>query len=127
MSRSFQKQLLINQIGVNLYLADDLLTIIKNYCFYDTKTYNIIKNTKIKKNKINIIIKKVLIFYNFYNDLYHHRWGVVMHTLDDQLPTLFLDNTMCSTCGNYINNTSSHLNIPRKIICRCHVNNLLIF
>ena len=120
MSRSVQKQLLINQLGVNLYLSDDLVTIIKDYCFYDTKSYNTIKNIKLKKTEINNIVKKVLIYYNFMNDeLFHHRWGVVMYTLDDQFPTLFLDNTMCNSCGNYIYNTYQ-LNIPRKITCNCY-------
>jgi len=124
MLRSVQKQLLINQMGVILDLSDDLLTIIKNYCFYDTKTYNIIKNAKLKKTEVNYIIKKVLLFYNFNyhnHDNYQH-CGVVMHTLDDALPKIHIDNDICNTCGNYVNNLSL-AQFPRKIICNCPINN----
>jgi len=124
MSRSVQKQLLINQMGVILNLSYDLLTIIKNYCFYDTKTYNIIKTIKIKKAETNHIIKKVLLFYNFnhhYHDKYQH-CGVVMHTLDDALPKIHIHNDICNTCGNYVNKLPL-AQFPRKIICNCPINN----
>jgi hypothetical protein len=121
MSHSVQKQLLINQMGINLYLSDDLINIIKNYCFYDTKTYNTIKTIKLKKEEVNYIVKKVLLFYNFnYHDhLNYQHCGVVMHTLDDALPKIHIDNDICNTCGNYMNNLSLS-QFPRKIICSCH-------
>lgn len=121
MLNSIQKQLLINQLGVNLYIPNDLINIIKNYCFWDTKTYNTIKKMKFKKAKINYLIRKVLLFYNFNypNNLNYTHTGVVMHTLDDELPKIHIDNDICIKCGNFASSISLS-NYSRKIICKCH-------
>jgi hypothetical protein len=119
MLHSVQKQLLINQLGSNLYWSNDLLNIIKDYCFYETKTYNMIKKIKFKKAEINYIVRRVLLFYNFQTGFNYYHSGVVMHTLDDELPKIHIDNNICNTCGNYINDILK-THIPKKIICKCH-------
>jgi Rieske Fe-S protein len=123
---SVQKQLLVNEIGNQKNVANELIDIIKSYAFYDTKTYNTIQAVKECKSEVNYIMKKVFLFYRFNytgtNNLHCH-WGVVLHTLDDELPKIHIISDTCNSCGDYIDslyNINSNVNKPKKIMCKCH-------
>jgi hypothetical protein len=124
MDTFIQKQILINKIGIDLNLPDEILNIVKSFTFYDIKTYNLILNTKFKKAEINHIIKKVLVFYSYnyvQNSKYNH-WGILMYSLDDTYPFIHINNDTCNYCGNYCGNyVDNQINnhIPRNIICNC--------
>ena len=124
---SVQKQLLVNEIGNQKNVANELIDIIKSYAFYDTKTYNTIQAVKECKREVNYIMEKVFLFYRFNytgtNNLHCH-WGVVFHTLDDELPKIHIISDTCNSCGDYIDslyNINSNVNKPKKIMCKCHV------
>jgi len=126
MTRSIEKQLLLNAIGDKYQFADELIDIIKSYAFYDVKTYNTICLVKECKREINYIMEKVLLFYRFNysgtNNLQCH-WGVVYHTFDDELPKIHIISDTCNSCGDYIDslyNINSNVNKPKKIMCKCH-------
>jgi Rieske Fe-S protein len=126
MTTSVQKQLLLNAIGNNKQFINELIDMIKSYAFYDTKTYNTICFVKATKREVNYIMEKVFLFYRFNysgtNNLHCH-WGVVFHTLDDELPKIHIISDTCNTCGDYINslyNTDITLHKPRRIMCKCH-------
>ena len=121
MLKSVQKQLFIDQIGINLYLSNDLLDIIKSYAFYDTKTYNTICFIKEKKEEINYTFQKILLFYkfNYYDSIeLHCHWGAVLHTLDENEPKLHICSDTCTNCGEYLRNVNKTY-MPKKIICKC--------
>jgi len=124
-SISVQKQLLLNAIGNQKNVANQLFDIIKSYAFYDIKTYNTIQNVKECKGEVNYIMEKIFLFYRFNytgtNNLHCH-WGVVFHTLDDELPKIHIISDTCNKCGDYINEYTSATNIvkQRKIMCKCH-------
>jgi len=125
MSKYIEKQLLINQIGNNKYIANELLDIIKSYAFYDRKTYNTICFVKESKSEIKYIMEKIFLFYRFNhsdtNNLQCH-WGLVYHTFDDELPKIHIKGDTCNNCGDYINAYTSATNIEktRRIMCKCH-------
>lgn len=124
MDISIQKQILINKIGNNQNLPDELIDIIKSLNFYDMKTYSIILNAKYKKAEINHIIKNVLVFYNYnyVQNKNYNRWGVIMYSLDDTIPFIHINNDICNNCGNYCGyyiNSQLNAHLPTKIICRC--------
>jgi len=126
MTTSVQKQLLVNEIGNQKNVANELIDIIKSYAFYDTKIYNTIQDVKECKREVNYIMKKVFLFYRFNytgtNNLHCH-WGVVFHTLDDELPKIHIISDTCNSCGDYIDslyNINSNVNKPKKIMCKCH-------
>jgi len=125
MTTSVQKQLLVSQIGNQKNVANELIDIIKSYAFYDTKIYNTIQAVKECKSEVNYIMKKIFLFYRFNyidtNNLHFH-WGVVLHTIDDELPKIHIIGDTCNSCGDYINAYTSATNIvkPRRIICKCH-------
>jgi hypothetical protein len=109
--KQMEKQFLINQ----LLLPDDITYIIKSFCFYDINTYNIICLTRSKKKEINYMINKIMIFYRS-NIHTRCQWGIVIHVLDDNIRQLYVRNSTCNNCGEYIsNNTLMH----PKIICHC--------
>jgi hypothetical protein len=122
--KSVQKQLLLNAIGNQKNVANELIDMIKSYAFYDTKTYNTICFIKESKKEINYIMKKVFLFYRFNytgtNNLHFH-WGVVLHTIDDELPKIHIISDTCNSCGDFINAYTSATNIekPRRIMCNC--------
>ena len=123
---SIQKQLLLNAIGDKYQFATELIDIIKSFAFYDTKTYNTICFIKATKREVNYIMEKVFLFYRFNysgtNNLHCH-WGVVFHTLDDELPKIHIMSDTCNRCGDYINslyNIDINLHKPRRIMCKCH-------
>jgi len=124
-STSVQKQLLLNAIGNQKNVANELIDIIKSYAFYDIKTYNTIQGVKECQREVNYIMEKVFLFYRFNytgtNNLHCH-WGVVFHTLDDELPKIHIISDTCNSCGDYINEYTSSTNIvkQRRIICKCH-------
>jgi Rieske Fe-S protein len=123
---SVQKQLLLNAIGTQKNIANELIDIIKSYAFYDTKTYITICFIKEQKKEVNYIMKKIFLFYRFNysgtNNLHCH-WGLVYHTLDDELPKIHILSDTCNKCGDYIDslyNINSNINKPRRIMCKCH-------
>ena len=126
MTTSVQKQLLLNAIGDKYLFANELIDMIKSYAFYDTKTYKTICFIKEQKKEVNYIMEKVFLFYRFNysgtNNLHCH-WGLVFHTLDDELPKIHIISDTCNNCGDYIDslyNINSNVNKPRRIMCKCH-------
>lgn len=119
---SVHKQILMNQIGKQYHICEDVMTNIKGFVFYDKDTYVKIMRIKSFKTQINNLIDKVLLFYNckyLQNNKYSH-WGVVIST--DNADTNYINNDMCNYCGNYCRfyvDDEVNRNLPDKIICKC--------
>jgi hypothetical protein len=130
---AIHKQFLINNLDKNL--PKELCEIIKSYCFYDSKTYQILCNTcRFKIDICDIINEHVinneqLFIDNFidYDDnednIIENDYTTIIYTIQQYIPELntfkFTINNiidLCLLCGNYI---SCKTNIPNKIRCNC--------
>ena len=120
-TKSVTKQLHINKLDI----ASDLLTEIKSYCFYDTKSWETIQHIKSKKNRINHLINESCISRANPDNLYHfgadtdEHWSFWVFDEDDGDNPQF-QAVNCYSCGEY--KIISH-NVPENIKCRCHFNN----
>jgi hypothetical protein len=121
---SIEKQIIVNHIGKTYNLCYDITNVIKSFTFYDRETYTI----KLKKEEINYIIKKVLLFYNntyIQNKKYTH-WGIcIQPCINTTLKhNIHINNDMCNYCGDYcdfyFDNNNLHNHIPEKIKCICN-------
>jgi hypothetical protein len=119
-TKSVAKQLHINKLDI----APDLLTEIKSYCFYDTKSWETIQHIKSKKNRINLLINESCISRANPDNLYHfgadtdEHWSFWVFDEDDGDNPQF-QAVNCYSCGEY--KIISH-NVPENIKCRCHFN-----
>lgn len=114
---SIIKQIYIN----NLNLSNDILNEIKDYCFYDIKSWETIQFIRYKKKIIDHIFKNQTIsranisdFY--YNDNEEH-WNVWVNTMEDTYKCQF-QAINCIFCGNY-----KHFNkgiYIDRIMCHCN-------
>lgn len=116
---SIQLQLVINKLS----LFYEMLDIIKSFCFYDKKTYNIIQNAKLQKNQlihaISIAITRANNFDNIpeYSDDDGHWMFGYIHNITDKIQ-MQADN--CYYCGNYIQYKYRGIHYHSDVIhCQC--------
>lgn len=97
---SIEKQLLINSLNAPV----ELLDIIKSYCFYDKKTFEMIQYAKLLKERTNVIIKRAISrANNFDNDPeYHEDDGHWFFGYYDEIEKIQIQATNCRFCGNYL-------------------------
>jgi hypothetical protein len=96
---------IIKQICINhLNLSNDLLNEIKDYCFYDIKSWEIIQFIRYKKQMIDYIFTNHTISranpYDFYDNNNEEHWCFWVNTLNDTHKCQF-QGTNCIFCGNY--------------------------
>jgi len=114
------KQMHINRFN----LSDDLLNVIKGYCFYDIKSWETINFIKYKKYRIHNLFKTGTISranpYNLYfgDQNTEEHWSFWAFN-DDDGPNKQLQAYNCKYCGNY--KIIANENRPDKIICHCIV------
>jgi hypothetical protein len=114
------KQLHINKFN----LSDDLLNVIKSYCFYDIKTWELMNFIKYKKYRIHNLFKTSTISranpYQLYfgNQDTEEYW--MFWVFFDDGPNKQFQACNCKYCGNYkiIANGTYY---TEKIICHCIV------
>jgi hypothetical protein len=118
-SNSIAKQIFINSFN----LSYDLLNEIKSYCFYDTKTWELMNFIKYKKQRICHLFKTATISranpYDLfvYNENTDQQW--VFWTFDeDDGPNRQFQAYNCKYCGNY-KVISNEIYFTNKIICYC--------
>ena len=122
---SLTKQMYINRFTVSNDLSNDLSNEIKSFCFYDTKTWELMNFIKYKKNKIHNLFKTSTISRANPYDLYfgdantEEQWVFWAYD-DDDGPNKQFQAFSCKCCGNYkiIANETYY---TEKIICHCIV------
>ena len=125
-TKSVTKQLCINRLNS----PEDLQSLIKDFCFYDTKTWETMQFIKSKKNRIHNLLNTACIsrakpheFFPFGADIDEH-WSFWVYDEDDgENPQMQAVN--CSLCGEY-QSVSTDYPIPEKIKCRCINHNMTI-
>lgn len=135
---SIYKQLLINQFNNKLVtnLPKELCETIKSYCFYDTKTYQILCNIcRYKVDICDIINEHVInneqlfidsfLDYDDSGNILDNDYTTIIYTIQRYIPETnnfeFTINNiidLCLLCGNYISCKTE--NIPRRIKCNCN-------
>jgi hypothetical protein len=122
-TKSVTKQLYINR----LQSPEDLQSLIKDFCFYDTKTWETMQFIKSKKNRIHHLLNTACISRANPDDLFplgadiDEHWAFyVFDEADGENPQFQAVN--CSLCGEYKTIT----NIPENIKCRCMNHNITI-
>jgi len=122
-TKSVTKQLYINR----LQTPEDLQLLIKDFCFYDTKSWDTMQHIKSRKNRINHLLNKSCIsranpeeFYYFGANEDEH-WTFWVYNEEDG-DDLQMQSVNCSKCGNY----KMSFNIPEKIRCNCTNHNMTI-
>ena len=111
---SIAKQCIINQLNLHY----DVKEVIKSFCFYDIKTWEIIQIIKNKKQEIDFIFKYEAIsratepsqFYS--NDDHDEHW---YFGLENECQ---FQGANCTVCGNYLSLYSPNY-ISQKIVCNC--------
>jgi len=111
------KQCVINQ----LELPSELCNIIKDYCFYDILSWEMIQFIRYKKEVINDIFKNNVVSlanpYDVFDDLDQGHWVLWVDTIEDSYYCQF-QACFCTTCGEYDPQYAPEY-ISRKIICDC--------
>jgi hypothetical protein len=116
---SIAKQCMINQLGLPYEIRD----MIKSYCFYDIKTWEIIQFIHYKKRTINHIFKHHVTSTRarpseyYENDDDDGHWAFWTDT-DEDRDTHQFQSSNCIVCGNY-DATYAPNYISRNIICNC--------
>ena len=119
---SITKQLFINRLKV----PQDLLPIIKSYCFYDVETWETIQFIKFKKNRIHHLLNNTTISRACPEDYFDdgpeidEHWVFSVFESDDKNNPQF-QAINCSLCGEYKGTSSVFSNLPEKIKCKCQV------
>lgn len=111
-----KKQLVINQIN----LPKDMINIVKDYCFY-----NIVQETKKKKQSINQLFRSAICIKSDVYDPTYTRWlfGFNFPEWTDtsyniRRETLRLEAVSCNFCGNYLE--TSNLMLSNAAQCKCY-------
>jgi hypothetical protein len=117
---SITKQMYINKLN----LSDDLLNEIKSYCFYDTKTWELMNFIKHKKQRICHLFKTATISranpYDIYFDDEDTDQQWVFWTFDeDDGPNRKFQAYNCKCCGNY-KVITNEMYYTDKVICFCN-------
>lgn len=123
--KSVTKQLYINRLNS----PEDLQSLIKDFCFYDTKSWDTMQHIKSRKNRINHLLNKSSTisranpeeFYYFGANEDEH-WTFWVYDEEDG-DDLQMQSVNCSKCGNY---KMSSFNIPENIRCNCTNHNMTI-
>lgn len=120
---SLTKQMYINRFTVSNDLSNDLSNEIKSFCFYDTKTWELMNFIKYKKNKIHNLFKTATISRANPYDLYFgdgntdEQWVFWAFDEDDGANKQF-QACNCKYCGNY-KVVANETYRTDKIICHC--------
>jgi hypothetical protein len=113
----------IKQCAINrLDLPSELCNIIKDYCFYDIKSWETIQFIRYKKEVINDIFRNNVVSRvnpsDFYDDDHDERhWVLFVDTDEDGVKCQF-QGVNCLVCGNYDGPNAPDY-ISEKIICNC--------
>lgn len=112
---SIVKQLLINQLDI----PSDLFDKIKEFCFYDIKSWETMQFIRYKKKIIHdIFVNHTISRANPYDWLIDDKhWVVWINTPEDNIRCQF-QGVNCTICGNYIQDYATSY-IPIKILCNC--------
>jgi hypothetical protein len=118
-TKSVIKQLYINKLDT----PKDLQSLIKDFCFYDTKTWEIMQFIKSKKTRIHHLLNTSCI--SRANPLYlfplgadtEEHWVFYVYNEDDGENSQLQANNCC-LCGEY-KLISVNYPIPEKIKCKC--------
>ena len=116
---SIEKQLLINSLNSPV----ELLDIVKSYCFYDKKTFEMIQYAKLQKERTNVIIKRAISRANNFDNHpeYHEDDGhwFFGYSIGD-IEIIQLQATNCRFCGDYLYYTYINRFYHSPIIhCQC--------
>ena len=121
--KSVTKQLYINR----LQSPEDLQSLIKDFCFYDTKSWETMQFIKSKKNRIHHLLNTACFSRANPEDLFpfgadtDEHWCFYVYDEDDGENPQF-QAVNCSLCGDYKTIT----NVPENIQCRCINHNITI-
>jgi hypothetical protein len=121
-TKSVTKQLFINR----LQSPEDLQSLIKDFCFYDTKSWETIQFIKSKKNRINHLLKNASISRANPDDFFldgpdtDEHWAFYVYDEEDGENPQF-QSVNCSLCGNYV---ATSIHIPEKIQCKCEYHDI---
>jgi hypothetical protein len=122
-TKSVTKQLCINRLNS----PEDLQSLIKDFCFYDTKSWETMQFIKSKKNRIHHLLNTACFSRANPEDLFpfgpdtDEHWCFYVYDEDDgENPQFQAMN--CSLCGEYKTVT----NVPENIQCRCIDHNMTI-
>jgi hypothetical protein len=112
--------------GIIKVLPFSILDIIKSFLFYDIKTYEIIENTKLNKEKFLYLIDNSFLnrSNNFddmsdYSDNLEH-WAFGFGENSDE--KLSMQAINCYLCGNYILHSGNENLFSDNIYCKCENN-----
>ena len=101
-----EKQLCINRIS----LPDELLSVIKDFAFYDTVSYGALS----RKKTIHTLIQCTRWSYRNKNYNRYIFW------IEEDVRCRQFQMTFCEKCGNYTNNqTYNQTPNFEKIMCKC--------
>jgi len=123
-TKSVTKQLFINR----LQSPEDLQSLIKDFCFYDTKSWETIQFIKSKKNRINHLLKNASISRANPDDFFldgpdtDEHWSFYVYDHEDGENPQF-QAVNCYLCGNYVV-TGTGVHIPEKIQCNCEYHDI---
>jgi hypothetical protein len=123
-TKNVTKQLCINR----LKSPQDLQSLIKAFCFYDTKSWETMQFIKSKKNRINHLLKNASISRANPDDFFldgpdtDEHWAFYVYDEEDGENPQF-QAVNCSICGNYV---ATSIHIPENIQCRCINHNITI-
>jgi hypothetical protein len=118
-TKSVIKQLYINKLDT----PKDLQSLIKDFCFYDTKTWEIMQFIKSKKTRIHHLLNTSCISRANPDDLFplgadtEEHWVFYVYNEDDGENSQLQANNCC-LCGEY-KLISVNYPIPEKIKCKC--------
>ena len=104
----------MSQLCINRFnLPQDLLSIIKDYTFYDIKTAEIRSIKKVIRNEIDIADCSSTI--ELYTDIPYYSQHWWFGTDDGKIQ---FQSNFCSICGNYLVNSSGGLTM--RTLCNCY-------
>jgi hypothetical protein len=101
---SLTKQMYINRFTISNDFSNDLSNEIKSFCFYDTKTWELMNFIKYKKNQIHSLFKTSTISranHSVYFGEEKSREWWIFYVHDDDGYTKQIGGKNCNCCGNY--------------------------
>jgi hypothetical protein len=124
-TKSVTKQLYINRLNT----PKELQSLIKDFCFYDTKSWETIQFIKSKKNRIHQLLNTSCFSRAYFSRAYpedlfpfgvdtDEHWCFYVYDNDDgENPQFQAAN--CYLCGEYQSIKNTNYPIPEKIKCKC--------
>lgn len=109
--------------GIIKVLPFCILDIIKSFLFYDIKTYEIIENTKLNKDKMLYIINNMGLSRSNNFDDHSDYSDNVEHWVFGYFPNekIELQAVNCYHCGDYISHSKDHHFFSDNIYCKCDI------